>query len=265
MIKFLSFTFIVFCFFSFSGVAADIPPGTPVGTPATPAAQWQTLKDLYAAGKLDAAITLLQERPEETSSYYYNLGTLFLRTEKVGKAVAYLEKANHLKPYDPAIQQNLYAARDRLSQTRGADQIDPASNVVERVADRILLDELRGILGMVGLCLVLLWLRGYLKTRSIRRTFLTPSGFVASLGMLITLGLYAAQRITESHPPAVCFEQTAVRSGPADSFLELSKIEAGTKVRSLGPTATTLEDLWRQIKYSDGGIGWVRASNILLL
>ncbi len=266
MNKFLSSTFLAL---SFLGPCLCSLPAT-TGFAADP---WQVMKEQYSAGKYESAISLLQEHPEETSNYYYNLGTLFLRTEKMGKAMAYLEKANRLKPYDPAIQQNLYVAREHLSRTQGAETIDAASNAIEKVADRISLNELRGILGMVGLCLVLMWLRGYLKTRSIQRTFLTLSGFVASLGMLITLSLYGAQRITESHPAAVCLDPTAIRSGPADTFLELSKIDAGTKVRALGPTATAPnstnpsapEELWRQIKFSEDGIGWVRASNILLL
>jgi len=234
----------------------------------TPKPKWQEAQSFYEQGKFEEALKLLQANPSESGSYYYNLGSVYLKNSKAGPAVAYLEKANRLSPHDPSIQQNLRIAKTQLAQTLGADHIDPASTQLEEVIDRISLDEIRGGLGLLGFILILFWFKSYLKLRSLRKTMVQPAGFLTLLSFIFMASLYAAQRIGENHPGAICLDQQVIRSGPGERYQELSQAEAGTKLRILGPAENSEappQELWRQIRYSQQRIGWVRADGLLVL
>ena len=237
-------------------------------------ASLEVAKQAYDAGRYQDALKTLQESPQEDVSYFYDLGTVLSKLGQNGPAVAYLEKSNRLQPHDAAIQQNLKIARSSLSKLLGEEHLDPASSWEEDVSDRVSIEEVRGAFGLVGLVLALFWIRSYLKTRTLRKTLLQPAGLFGLAGLALTFGVYAAQRFSESHPAAVCLERQAVRTGPGDRYNELAQIEAGVKVRALGPaeTAETSDhkpgaqgELWRQIRFSQDGIGWVKASSVLLL
>jgi tetratricopeptide (TPR) repeat protein len=232
---------------------------------------WQQARTLFESGKFDAALSELQKYPTPDANFFYNVGTIYNRMGKIGVSVAYLEKANRLQPHDPAIQKNLQLARDDLGRLIGLDRLDPASTWAEGVADHVSLDEIRGTLGLLGSITLILWLQAYLRTRRLRKTLLQPAAVCTFVGFLITIGLYSVERMAEAHPPAACIERQVVRSGPGDRFLELSQLEAGSKLRVLGPIANAeaapgvVPEGWRQIRFSQEGIGWIRVSSLLLL
>ncbi|OFZ20166.1 MAG: hypothetical protein A2X94_09680 [Bdellovibrionales bacterium GWB1_55_8] len=231
------------------------------------------LQILYQESKFQEAITRLLASPEhDSTAYHYNLGTLYLKTGVAGLSVAHLEKANTLKRHDADIQYNLQLARSEVSKLLGADRLDPASTAVERLADRISLEEVRGTLGLLAFLISALWLRSYMKSRSVRRVLLQPASLLLLFALSITLLLFGAQRYTELHPSGVLLEPQAVRSGPGNSFLELARVEAGTKLRIVNTAGspeqgggTPEPSKWLQVRYSADEIGWVRASSLLLL
>lgn len=219
----------------------------------------ETAQALFNAGKFEEALQAFRAHPNESPQYYYNLGTTYLKANQPGLALAYLAKANRLLPHDPETQRNLKVAQDSLARQLGAERIDPASSPLEIMADRVSMGEIRGALGLLGLIVAALWLRAYLKTRNLRRTLLQPSGFIGLIGLAITLGLYAAERLVEANPPAYALERTWVRSGPGSQFAQLGQLEIGVKVRQLSAQGD-----WEQIRYSQDGIGWVPTSSLLL-
>jgi tetratricopeptide (TPR) repeat protein len=234
----------------------------------TPWGSWEQAKSLFDSGKYEEALESLKSHPSDEASYFYNLGTIYNKIGRVGTGVAYLEKANRLEPHDPAIQRNLSLARVELGRLIGHDHLDPASTWSERIADQVSLDEIRSTLGLLGSITLILWIRAYLRTRRLRKTLLQPAGVCAFIGFLITAGLYAMDRMAEAHPPAICIERQVVRSGPGNHFLELSQVEAGAKLRVLGPEAAAEgapTEQWRQVRFSQDGIGWVRVASLLLL
>ncbi|OFZ53081.1 MAG: hypothetical protein A2428_02550 [Bdellovibrionales bacterium RIFOXYC1_FULL_54_43] len=264
---------------------------------------WAEARALYDSGKPEEALRAFLNHPDpENASYYYNLGTLSFRLGRIGAALAYFEKANRLRPHDPSIQHNLQLARSTLGKAIGDEKLDRASNSLESLADRVPLDEVRGTFGLLCFILALIWLRSYLKIRELRKTLLQPAALFGLLGVAITGSLYGAQRLAEIHPPSVCLEGESIRSGPGSHFIELAQVEPGMKLRLLGPSseaaggsdaagvapAATLAQasptavaspgasaespkpvsqpvLWVQVRYSPDGIGWIRASSLLLL
>lgn len=275
-------------------------------------ANFRGVKSAFDSGAYTEALRQLQSNPSDDATYYYNLGTTFLKLGKAGPAVAYLEKANRLEPHDASIQQNLQISRNTLGHLMGTQKLDPASTWSENVADNLRLDEIRGAFGLVGFVIALFWIRSYLKSRRIRQTLMKPAGIMGIGALAITAGLYSIE-VAGMNPAAVCLNRQTIRSGPGDQYIELSQCESGMKVRLLGPTAeaqnaltaTPVSDsavpsstipssvpsalslaasatapsttpsvgaalnpapqLWRQIRYSADGIGWVRSSGLLLL
>ncbi|OFZ02092.1 MAG: hypothetical protein A2070_09915 [Bdellovibrionales bacterium GWC1_52_8] len=240
---------------------------------------WKEARAFYDAGRYDDALQALLTQPTpQNSSYFYNIGTIYYRLGRAGTALAYFEKANRLAPHDAEIRHNLALARKLVEASAGADRLDPASNGLEKLSDRIDLDEVRGTVGLLGLILFLFWIRTYVKTRSLSQTFLKPGSILVFLAFAITGALYLAQQVSELRPPAVLIERQAIRSGPGDRFVELGQAEAGTKVRLLGPAIAASDtqnnsaesaarpgELWRQIRFSREGIGWIPSSSLLLL
>ena len=227
---------------------------------------WTETKQLYDTQQFQAAIAQLQKSPQESSAYYYDLGTLSFKAGQFGRAVAYLEKANRLHPHEPDIQFNLSLAKKKLSQLIGDDQLDPSSSWLEQLADRVSLDEVRGTLGLLGLVVVLLWLRAYVSTRNLYQALFNTAGLLGILGFGITVGIYGIQRWADAYPPGICLESQVIRSGPGEHFLELVKVESGAKLRLLSSSAAAEDaENWRQVRYSPDGIGWIKASTILTL
>jgi Flp pilus assembly protein TadD len=235
---------------------------------------WENAKNSYDAQKFQEALHELQKHPKNDANYFYDVGTIYYRIGKLGEAVAYLEKANRLRPHDPDIQHNITIVRSALGRSIGPEKVDPASSWTEQLADRISLDEVRATLGLVGILLVLVWIRVYLKSHCVRRLFLEPSSLIALLAFTITAGIYGIQRGSEANPPAIVLQKQVIRSGPGDHYLELSQVEEGSKVRLLGPSAKNTfrphksdepEETWRQIRFSSDGIGWIRSSSLLTL
>ena len=249
-------------------------------------AEWTEAKNQYDLKRYDESFAQLLSHPRETGNYYYNLGTVSYRLGKSGQALAYLEKAYRLSPNDADIQYNLSIARQALATQMGQSQLDPSSSWWEKLADRVTLEQARATLGLMGLIMVLLWMRTYFGSRSLRKTLLNTACLISLSAFVITLCVYSIQRFAEGTPPAICLEKDSIRSGPGSQYMELAKIEAGTKVRYLGsgteepntnsggkigetaPVKNEVEKTpvyWIQVRYSPEGIGWIRASSLLTL
>jgi hypothetical protein len=249
------------------------------------AADFNAVKSAFDAGNFDEALRQLMANPSDDAPYYYNLGTTYLKLGKPGLALAYLEKANHLQPHDIGIQQNLQLSRTSLGQAIGTEKMDPASTWSENLADNLRIDEIRGAFGLVGFVVTLFWIRSYLKTRNLRNTLLKPAGLLGMIGLGIILCLYTVEQVGGLSPAAICLNKEPIRSGPGEKYVNVSVCDAGVKIRVLGPTqevaapvpsplpssapspasAEKPSVLWRQVRYSQEGIGWIPASSLLLL
>lgn len=230
---------------------------------------WQEAKSFYDSGRWsDAAAQLLAHPRPNDSSYFYNLGSTYLKIGNLGLALAYLEKANRLRPHHPDIQNNLGLARQAFSEKVGSDKLDPASSWIEQLADQVSFDEVRGTLGFSLLALVLIWIRNYSKTRRIKGALSHPAAYLGMAALGITLGLYGIRLWANYHPSGILLGHQTVRSGPGDHFEQLAELEVGSKVRILGPVSSQTDEPhedWNQIRFSKEQIGWVRSKDLLVL
>ena len=260
-------SFLCSCLIALSLLAAHPAPAAATPASADSWGSWSEAKTLYDAGKFEEALHALRSHPDEGASYFYNLATVHLRLAQYGLAVAYLEKANRLRPHDPDVLHNLSLARAALVRLIGKERLDPASNWLETTLGEAPLTPARGLLGALALLMTLLVARSYRKTGRARQALLSTQGLTALAAFALASGLLITQKVIESHPPATAIEPVAVRSGPGETYLELGRVEAGSRVRLLGQTAQDPKQqaLWRQVRYSHSAVGWVPASSLLLL
>jgi hypothetical protein len=247
------------------------------------AENFNAVKSAFDSGNFDEALRQLTANSSDDAPYYYNLGTTYLKLGKPGMALAYLEKANHLQPHDISIQQNLQISRTQVGQAIGTEKMDPASTWSENLADNLRIDE---SFGLVGFVVTLFWIRSYLKTRNLKSTLLKPAGLLGMVGLAIIACLYTVEHVAGMSPAAICLSKEPIRSGPGDKYVNVTVCDAGVKVRVLGPTEEVASApnptpsaspseasavsaapsvLWRQVRYSQEGIGWIPASSLLLL
>jgi|GEM_PF-2083116 len=226
--------------------------------------------ELEKAGKYKEAIEALRSAPTYDATYFYNLGVLHGKAGSNGLAVAYLEKANQLKPHDPEIQRNLKIAKSALQEhltNLGAEiGMDSASTPIERFSDRIQADEIFGIIGLITLIVSLLWIRAYLKTRNITKTFLKPSGWFGVFGLVMIFAVYGIYRSGNANSPAVVLNKDYLRSGPGLTFPEIGTIEAGVKVRMIGsPSSINENETWQKVRYKGTESAWLPVTSLLPL
>jgi tetratricopeptide (TPR) repeat protein len=237
--------------------------------------EWETAKNLYDSQRFQETLDALHAKPLDNANYYYNLGTVYYKLTQLGPAIANLEKANRLRLHDSDIKYNLAIAKAVLGQAIGPDKLDPASTPLEQLADQISLDEVRTLLGFLGLLVLVVWIRAYLNTRSIRKIFTTSLGNIGLAVFILTTCIFGLERWSSSSPPAVSIQRHSVRSGPGEHFSELARLEAGSKLRLLPTLTEASSDLsisdpgkaetWQQVRYSHEGIGWVKISSLLVL
>ncbi len=226
--------------------------------------------ELESAGKLKEAIDALKQNPTYDASYFYNLGILYGKMNQPGLATAYLEKANREKPHDPEILLNLKLAKStfqkQLLETHSEISIDGASNQLEQFSDRIHSDEILGLIGLVTVIVSLLWIRAYLKTRNITKTFLKPSGWFGVLALVLVFAFYGIHKAGNFDPPAVALIKGPLRAGPGINFPEIMSLEPGIKVRMIGSPATVNEnELWQKVRYKTNQTAWIPLSSLLPL
>ena len=230
-----------------------------------------SFSELEATGKYKEAIALLQQNPTYDANYFFNLGILYGKDQQHGLSVAYLEKSIRLKPHDPEILKNLKIAqpllkKDLLATQASMTELDPASNSLEKFADRIQADEIMGVIGLVVLIVSLLWIRAYLKTRNITKTFLKPSGWFGVLAVVLSFAFYGVHRMGSSNPPAALLLKQPLRSGPGMNYPETIILDAGIKVRMVGSSVSLNEtESWQKIRYDRDRMAWIPLSSLLPL
>jgi hypothetical protein len=182
----------------------------------------------------------------------FNIGNLYYRIGKYGEAVAYLERARALAPGSHEIRTALDLSTRSLLSQMGTRDLDPAAAWYERMDQHFPLPALGAVFAVV--CCISLW-----NSRG-RRT--QPSFWAAiTFGLLATSAAALGYLSSLSHS-AVAIEASMIRSGPGETYLELSRLDAGLKVRDVDDSASAD---WASVRYDGGKTGWVKKSTLLLL
>lgn len=218
---------------------------------------------LYDKGKYLEALEALQKQGIHTAADFYDAANCYYRIGKVGQSISYYEKALSLAPQSEDIRFNLKLAVAAAEKTGSVakDQTLWMGTIVPFV--RLVPEYVAEFL--FAICAAALAFVCYrLKSQSLRiaRAVVRPEFLAAFAAWSLTGAATAIVMIAHQTELAAIVADVAIgRSGPAETFTELFKVPAGTKVELTGET----RDGWRQIRFSLGNVGWIMDKDLLKL
>lgn len=215
--------------------------------------------ELYTSGNYEEAIrewSAVENQGWVSAELYYNLGNAYFRSNKLGKARLYYEKAILLDPVDEDIRANLEFVEsmltDRFEEVPvffGLRWWNSFTSIFLPNTWLLITVFLFGLFIIAGVA--------YTVSGSFR---LKRNAFFASILFLILSALTLMNTINQRNllrepGTAVIMESSlVVKSAPRESAKDLFILHEGTKV-----SIETKLDEWSEIKISDGRKGWVRS------
>jgi tetratricopeptide (TPR) repeat protein len=198
----------------------------------------------------------------EGASLYYNLGNAYYRTNRLGYAILYYEKALKISPNDEDIQHNL-----ALANSKTIDRIEtlPKFFVFQWWEGLLAFFNLSGWTYTAFFFYLLLIICAFFyffhRNRKVQKISFY-SGLAASLLMIFSAALLIIKLNRElSVKNAVIIEpEASVKVQPDSESPDAFIIHEGLKVR--------LEDNvqnWAKIRLLDGKVGWIEKENLKLI
>ena len=216
---------------------------------------------LYEEGKYEEALGVYNQvlqAAQESADLYYNMGNAAYRSNSIGYAILYYEKALKLEPtHDDAASNLEFVSRYRL-------------DAFEEVPQLFLRGWIRGFVHLMpertwsifSILFFLIVLSGFLVYLFSKRIGLKKTGFLSALVALLLFGLAfssAASRHREIiHPDAgiILAPSVVVRSSPSESGTELFILHEGTRIEVNEEVSG-----WQNIRVIDGREGWILAED----
>jgi len=198
----------------------------------------------------------------ESAQLHYNLGNAYFKSHKLTMALVCYERAYLLDPTDEEISHNLNMARKYV-----VDEID----VLPELQLKIWFKRFAGILSsdswahfsISAFILALLLLLFYLFSKRLMIRKITF--WIAVFSLFISISCYTLayqqKKLVYDHNFAIISSPSVtIKSSPDESGTELFQLHEGTKVVIIDQLGD-----WREIKLSDGNVGWLRLDNIIML
>jgi tetratricopeptide (TPR) repeat protein len=212
----------------------------------------------YAEGDYQTAIELystILNRGVEGGEVYFNLGNAYFKTNEIGRAILYYEKAAKFIEGDPALEQNL-----QLSRLRIVDKIEPMPVffIVEwwtTLTHILSLDTFLWLCIILFSILILFIIMNLLYRNQYLRHLIWTTTALSILIFVITFSLIYEFETTQFG--IILEEKVSVVSEPDISGTEVFILHEGTKVK----VNRTLND-WLEISIPDGKTGWLRETSL---
>jgi tetratricopeptide (TPR) repeat protein len=223
-----------------------------------PGARFNEANQAYAQGDYQNAIDLyskLLDQGIESGEVYFNLGNAYYKTNDLGRAILYYEKARKFIDGDPALEQNL-----KLTQLRIVDKIEPIPElfIVEwwsLLIHVFSLDTLLWLSLSIFSILIVLIITQILYTKQFLIRIIWAVSVLFMLFLVITLSLI--YEFETSRFGIILEEKVSVISEPGIGGTEVFILHEGTKVR----INRNLNN-WFEISIADGKIGWLKQTSL---
>ncbi len=219
----------------------------------------------YMSGNYEMAIKDYQSVVDsgyESAELYYNLGNAYYKSNKFTMALVNYEKASLLDPDDKEIQNNLEMARQLA-----VDKIDKLPEFLPKSWYRQFIGLFKtdqwAYISMITFPLSLLLFLVYFF---VRRIGLRKAAFwLALVVMLISVSAfifsYNRKKLVYDNSYAIIITPSVtIKSSPDESGTELFQLHEGTKVEIIDQLGD-----WKEIKLSDGNVGWLKMSDLMRL
>lgn len=223
---------------------------------------WDKANEAYSAGDYEAAATgydSLVTLGYAGEKLFYNLGNAYFKSDRLGEAILFYNKAQRLAPSDEDIAYNLRIANGYVKDR------------IESVPEFFLATWIRSLRNSASsdtwAVISLLLFAGVLALAAVyllgKRTAVRKTGF---FGGIILLGLFMIavsfssikrKEITAPKEAVILSSAAPVKSSPDNNSKDIFVLHEGTKVR-----VTDRLGEWREIMIADGNKGWVAAGTI---
>ena len=208
----------------------------------------------YKAGDYAAAAAQFESIAKtrvNNPDLFYNTGNAYLKSQDIGRAILWYERARKLAPSDPDLKFNLAYAQSLLK-----DKKEPKfffSNILYFWQGLVSLQWLQYASITLSFCFFI-WATVQ-KARN--RDIFSGIGifiFLFFAGTTLAAGL-EYNRINSDVKAVILAEQAGVRSGTMDNATLLFDLHAGTRVRVLKK-----KDNYMKIRFAKDKVGWVACS-----
>ncbi len=222
------------------------------------ARQYNEANALYGEGRFDEALShyeSLMESGIENPDLYYNASNAAYRTNDLGKAMLYLERAANLAPSDEDIEANLAFLRS-IREDQEPPETNPVAAFLSETYDRININE-AAWWAALSFAIALSCATAALFTASWKRVALFALTGVFGFLFLLAGGvqLHKLNRAASTTEAIIMIDEAPAYSGPGEENTHIFTIHEGMKVaidRSSGE--------WNLIRLHSGVGGWIRAS-----
>ncbi len=216
---------------------------------------------LYQQGDYEPALEVYNAvilNGYESADLYYNMGNAAYRSNSIGHAILYYEKALKLEPtHEDAIHNLDFVSRYRLD---AFDEV-PVLFMGTWIKGFIQLfpEQTWSILALIFFMIILTGLLIYLFSRHI---VVKKTGFISGLVALVLFvitfssALSTHRNIINPDTGIILAPSVVVHSSPSESGTELFILHEGTKIKVNEEVSG-----WRNIKVIDGREGWIMAGD----
>jgi len=212
---------------------------------------------LYQQGQFEPALEQYNAvilNGKESADLYYNMGNAAYRSNSIGHAILYYEKALKLEPaHEDAIHNLDFVSRYRLDTFDEVPVLFLGAWISAFV--QLFPEQTWSILAMIFFVVILAGLLLYLFSR---RMVLKKSGFISGLVALvlfvitISSALSRHRDIVDPDTGIILAPSVVVRSSPSESGTELFILHEGTRIEVNEEVSG-----WQNIKLIDGREGWI--------
>ncbi|MFP5470096.1 MAG: tetratricopeptide repeat protein [Bacteroidia bacterium] len=192
-----------------------------------------------------------------SAEIFYNIGNCYYKQNELGKAILYYEKAKKLSPNDEDIIHNLNFC-NRLIR-------DKAGKVHESPLNRLFFGNLSAntyaILSLIFFLIATIFIviKLLLSINYKIRITIIISALLLALSFL-SLAYFTNHYQTKERYAIIIPSKVNIHVEPKEESKVTFVLHEGSKIEIL----EVLED-WKKIKFGDGKIGWINASNIELI
>jgi len=217
----------------------------------------------YINGEFESAINKYEavlDSGYESPELYYNLGNAYFKSHKLTMALVQYERALLLDPNDEEIKHNLAMARQYV-----VDEIDELPELLIKKWYRTFITFLTidqwAYISISTFILALVLFLIYLLTNTIHLRKL--AFWLAIVFLLFAPATYVfsyhRKKNIYDHNYAIIFPPSVtIKGSPDNSGTDLFQLHEGTKVEIIDQLGE-----WREIRLSDGNVGWLKAEDLV--
>lgn len=223
---------------------------------------WAKANDAYSMGQYETALAdyrQIEDAGFESYKLYYNMGNAYYKTDNMGKAILYYEKALKLNPSGVDAMNNL-----QIAKLRTLDKIDvlPEFILVTWVKDiRDMMSSNGWGYTAVGLlvlvCLLLLLFKFAPTTGGRKLSFVLACAAFLFFIFALLFAVNLRVKANSDDFAVVMVPVSNVKSAPNSTGNNLFILHEGSKVEILEQAGK-----WCRIEISDGRQGWLESKDV---